>query len=184
MSIERATSTVIVNLHSFFQVEKTVNMVRGALNFIDDIQQAQEITNYPPRDPLTDAEFRKYLDPVGQLIKPEEFRNAIYFGGVEASLRLDSDFFSLRFQKFDSNIERVNFIFEFRKVVWKHLLNVYPSGLSGRQRIDYMKRKAYEYEQLKNSWRNVDNDKQVRINDRSCCRERALYLMNYFFFCS
>lgn len=116
-------------------VEKTLNIVRGAFNFIEDIQQAQEITSQPPRPPLTDSEFRKYLDPVGQLIKPEEFRNAIYYGGVEPSLR---------------------------KVVWKHLLNVYPEGLSGKQRIEYMKRKSYEYEQLKSAWKNIGNNEQMK----------------------
>lgn len=40
----------------------------------------------------------------------------------------------------------------FRKVVWKHLLNVYPEGLSGRERLDYMKQKTNEYLALREVW--------------------------------
>lgn len=38
------------------------------------------------------------------------------------------------------------------QVVWRYLLNVYPDGLSGQERMDYMKRKTKEYEQLKREW--------------------------------
>lgn len=38
------------------------------------------------------------------------------------------------------------------QVVWRYLLNVYPDGLTGRERMDYMKRKSREYEQLKSEW--------------------------------
>ena len=37
-------------------------------------------------------------------------------------------------------------------MVWRYLLNVYPDGLSGQERMDYMKRKTREYEQLKAQW--------------------------------
>ena len=37
-------------------------------------------------------------------------------------------------------------------MVWRYLLNVYPDGLTGRERMDYMKRKSREYEQLKSEW--------------------------------
>ncbi|MGH0161981.1 UNVERIFIED_CONTAM: hypothetical protein FKN15_042379 [Acipenser sinensis] len=38
------------------------------------------------------------------------------------------------------------------EVVWRYLLNVYPDGLTGQERMDYMKRKTREYEQLKGEW--------------------------------
>lgn len=38
------------------------------------------------------------------------------------------------------------------QVVWRYLLNVYPDGLSGQERMDYMKRKTREYDQLKREW--------------------------------
>ena len=41
---------------------------------------------------------------------------------------------------------------QLRKVVWKHLLGVYPPGLDGRQRLDYMRQKSVEYDKLKNNW--------------------------------
>lgn len=105
---------------SSLQMERTFNLVQRALgNLSDDNVQ-------PPRPPLTDAEFRKFLDPIGQIIYSKELRAVIYLGGVEPSLR---------------------------KVVWKHLLNVYPNAMSGRERMDYMKRKAQEYQNLKEKWK-------------------------------
>ncbi|XP_058873369.1 TBC1 domain family member 25 isoform X2 [Acipenser ruthenus] len=76
----------------------------------------------PFKSPLSDAEFHSYLNHQGQLTRPEDLRLRIYHGGVEPSLR---------------------------KVVWRYLLNVYPDGLTGQERMDYMKRKTREYEQLK-----------------------------------
>ncbi|XP_067095624.1 TBC1 domain family member 25 [Osmerus mordax] len=79
----------------------------------------------PFKPPLSDAEFHSYLNGQGQLYRPEELRLRIYHGGVEPSLR---------------------------KVVWRYLLNVYPDGLTGQERMDYMKRKTREYDQLKREW--------------------------------
>lgn len=79
----------------------------------------------PFKPPLSDAEFHNYLNSQGQLSRPEELRLRIYHGGVESSLR---------------------------KVVWRYLLNVYPDGLTGQERMDYMKRKTREYDQLKSEW--------------------------------
>ncbi|KAJ3586540.1 hypothetical protein NHX12_012937 [Muraenolepis orangiensis] len=79
----------------------------------------------PFKPPLSDTEFHCYLNGQGQLTRPEELRLRIYHGGVEPSLR---------------------------KVVWRYLLNVYPGGLSGQERMDYMKRKTREYDQLKGEW--------------------------------
>ncbi|XP_023289174.1 TBC1 domain family member 25 isoform X2 [Orussus abietinus] len=107
------------------KMERTLNMVQRALgNLGEESQQNVQ----PPRPPLTDAEFRKFLDPVGQVVHSKELRAVIYFGGIEPSLR---------------------------KVVWKHILNVYPEGMSGRERMDYMKRKAQEYQTLRERWRSL-----------------------------
>ncbi|XP_034951655.1 TBC1 domain family member 25 [Chelonus insularis] len=106
------------------KVEKTFNMVQRALGNLGEESSQQNIQ--PPRPPLTDAEFRQFLDPIGQVIHSKELRAVIYFGGIEPSLR---------------------------KVVWKHILNVYPEGMSGRERMDYMKRKAQEYLILRERWK-------------------------------
>ncbi|XP_072223508.1 TBC1 domain family member 25 isoform X2 [Leuresthes tenuis] len=96
---------------------------------LSKVQQAltwsygEEIKPFKP--PLNDSEFHSYLNGQGQLTRPEELRLRIYHGGVEPSLR---------------------------KVVWRYLLNVYPDGLSGQERMDYMKRKTREYDQLKREW--------------------------------
>lgn len=78
------------------------------------------------RPPLSDNEFRYYCDSVGQIIHQTELRKVIYAGGIEPSLR---------------------------RVVWKHILNVYPAGLTGKERMDYMKRKSAEYYNLRETWR-------------------------------
>jgi len=80
----------------------------------------------PPSKPLmSDAEFRTFLDAVGCLVQPQQFRLAVYQSGVEPSLR---------------------------KVVWRHLLNIYPDSLTGRERFDYLRRKSNEYFRLRNEW--------------------------------
>lgn len=54
-------------------------------------------------------------------------------------------------------------VFLFRKVVWKHLLNVYPEGMSGRERMDYIKKKATEYEKLRDTWKQAIAQVIIRI---------------------
>lgn len=78
------------------------------------------------RPPLSDSEFRYYCDSVGQIIHQMELRKVIFSGGIDPSLR---------------------------RVVWKHILNVYPSGLTGKERMDYIKKKSAEYYNLREKWR-------------------------------
>uniref|UniRef100_A0A182MBP1 Rab-GAP TBC domain-containing protein n=1 Tax=Anopheles culicifacies TaxID=139723 RepID=A0A182MBP1_9DIPT len=82
----------------------------------------------PIRPPLADAEFRKLQDSVGQILAPEQLRKVIYLGGIDPSLR---------------------------RVVWKHILNVYPDGMTGRERMEYMKKKSAEYFRLRDVWRST-----------------------------
>ena len=98
----------------------------------DQNQQSQQQLLLNP--PLSDREFRSFLDNVGELVRPRELRIVIYKGGVEPALR---------------------------KVVWKHLLGVYPNGLDGRQRLEYMRHKSYEYDKLKNSWMEIVTSGQL-----------------------
>ncbi|XP_054285046.1 TBC1 domain family member 25-like [Macrosteles quadrilineatus] len=118
------------------QVERTFNMVQRALNLVEEqtASFAPAPSSIPPRPPLTDAEFRTFLDPIGQVVRDKELRAVIYFGGIEPSLR---------------------------KVIWKHILNVYPEGMSGKERMDYMKRKSAEYEKLRDTWREMLKNGQM-----------------------
>ena len=79
---------------------KTLNMVQRALNLGDDGASSLQ----PPRPPLSDSEFRKFLDPVGQIMHSKELRSVIYFGGIDSSLRclvkLRCFFVSFRFVLF------------------------------------------------------------------------------------
>nr|XP_002131277.1 TBC1 domain family member 25-like [Ciona intestinalis] len=92
---------------------------------------------FPSKPPLDDVEFRTYLDENGVLVKPEDLRLRVYHGGVAPALR---------------------------KVVWRMLLNIFPIHLTGKERIEYMKRKTSEYEQLRSKWQaqaDLDRVKQL-----------------------
>ncbi|XP_013412563.2 TBC1 domain family member 25-like isoform X2 [Lingula anatina] len=84
----------------------------------------------PVKPPMGDKELQNFLDSDGCLLNPQEFRFSVYQGGVEPSLR---------------------------KVVWRHLLNVFPDGLSGKERMSYLKKKSQEYYKLRDFWRDHVN---------------------------
>ena len=93
---------------------------KAALNL--DIEEKQAEPSHPP---VSDAQFRSFLNKVGQMVSPREFRLAVYRGGLEPCMR---------------------------KVAWKHLLNVYPAGLTGGERVKYLKEKSALYYTLKSDW--------------------------------
>ena len=93
----------------------------------------------PQKAAMSDAEFRNFQDAVGCLIQPQQFRLAVYQAGVETSLR---------------------------RVVWRHLLNIYPDNMTGRERFDYLKKKSNEYFKLRDEWhgKTVAEDKKNTMN--------------------
>lgn len=103
------------------QMEKTFSIVQKAFNLSEET-----MSTLPPRIPLSDSEFRLFLDALGQVQRSDELRKVIFFGGIEPSLR---------------------------RVVWKHILNVYPSGMNGQQRMAFMKRKSEHYYRLRDVWK-------------------------------
>ncbi|KAL0849374.1 hypothetical protein ABMA28_013679 [Loxostege sticticalis] len=103
-----------------------MNHVEKTFNMVSRALNLYEDPNTPPRAPLCDIEFRAFLDAVGQITNPTKLREVIYCGGIDPSLR---------------------------KVVWKHILNVYPDGMTGKERMDYIKRKANEYYALRTRWK-------------------------------
>ncbi|XP_023339520.1 TBC1 domain family member 25 isoform X3 [Eurytemora carolleeae] len=105
--------------------------MRTALNI--DLEERNEEPTVPP---VTDAHFRTFLNKVGQMVSPREFRLAVYRGGLEPSLR---------------------------KIGWKHLLNVYPAGMTGGERIRHLRELSAGYSQLKSDW--MDLVLQGRITD-------------------
>lgn len=103
------------------QMEKTFSIVQKAFNLSEET-----MASLPPRIPLSDTEFRLFLDSLGQIQRCDELRKVIFFGGIEPSLR---------------------------RVVWKHILNVYPHAMNGKQRMDYMRRKSDYYYKLRDTWK-------------------------------
>ena len=75
--------------------------------------------------PLSEKEFRTYLNKVGELTEARDLRLAVYQKGADPALR---------------------------KVVWKHILGIYPLGLAGKDRVEFVKRKCNEYEDMKHKW--------------------------------
>ncbi|ESO90560.1 hypothetical protein LOTGIDRAFT_62468, partial [Lottia gigantea] len=102
------------------QIGRSVTSMQRAMGFRGDDDFK------PCKPPMSDSEFHNYLDSVGFLLKPQEFRLGIYQGGIEASLR---------------------------RVAWRHLCNIYPANMTGRERFDYMKRKEKEYYHLREEWK-------------------------------
>ncbi|KAG7311361.1 hypothetical protein JYU34_002400 [Plutella xylostella] len=103
-----------------------MNHVEKTFNMVSRALNLYEDPNNAPRPPLCDTEFRTFLDGVGQITNVPRLREVIYCGGIDPSLR---------------------------KVVWKHILNVYPEGMTGKERMDYIKRKANEYYALRKKWK-------------------------------
>ncbi|XP_046334579.1 TBC1 domain family member 25-like isoform X1 [Haliotis rufescens] len=90
------------------------------------LKQTDEELYRPMKPPMSDMEFHNYLDSGGFMIKPQEFRLSIYQGGIEPSLR---------------------------RVTWRHLLNIFPANLSGKERFDYLKGREREYYRLRDEWK-------------------------------
>ena len=94
--------------------------MKTALN-MDIKDRFEDLSNKP----VSDEDFRRFLNKVGQLVSPREFRLSVYKGGLEPGIR---------------------------KVAWKHLLNIYPAGLTGRERVKYLQDSSATYLQLKSDW--------------------------------
>ncbi|CAK1550066.1 unnamed protein product [Leptosia nina] len=114
-----------------------MNQVEKTFNMVSRALNLYEDPNTPPRPPLNDVEFRSFLDPVGRIYNIAKLKEVIYCGGIEPSLR---------------------------KVVWKHILNVYPEGMTGKERMDYIKKKANEYYSLKTKWKDCIQSGKVNAD--------------------
>ena len=73
------------------------------------------------KQPLGESEFKHYLDSDGRIIQHAELKQRIFEGGID---------------------------FKLRRVIWRYLLNIYPIGLTGMQRVDYMKSLSQQYYRL------------------------------------
>lgn len=101
----------------------------------------ETVVDLPPKPPLADEEFRMFLDPLGRIQRCDELRKVIFFGGIDPSLR---------------------------RVVWKHILDVYPNVMSGNQRMDYMRRKSEQYYKLRETWKTaIQQGKNTFITDKT-----------------
>ncbi|NXI48362.1 TBC25 protein, partial [Galbula dea] len=104
------------------QVGRTLARAQAALAWSEGGSLPSPPLPPSPCAPLSDADLRSYLGPGGRLLRPQDLRLHVFHGGVEPGLR---------------------------KVVWRYLLNVFPAGLSGQERLAHLRRKAGEYAALK-----------------------------------
>lgn len=118
-------ATFLQNSGLFGTFQTTVFNMSKVFNYN---KKQPEAGSLKERRPLTDSEFKKYMDSVGNLTKDKEFRMHVYQNGVEHSLR---------------------------KVVWKHLLNVFPKEFNGKKRFEYLKKKTEEYIIIRNKWKKL-----------------------------
>jgi hypothetical protein len=70
------------------------------------------------KQPLGEAEFKNFLDSDARIIQPNELKQRIFEGGIDPKLR---------------------------RIIWRFLLNIYPVGLTGMQRVDYIKSLSEQY---------------------------------------
>ncbi len=128
------------------------------MGLLDDLSSGPQDHPQDPCDahgPLTERDVRQYLNKVGEVVAPREMRLAVYQRGLSQHVR---------------------------KVMWKHLLGVYPvgpgpagsgsnsgssGGMDGRDRVRYIKRKSDEYEDLKKTW--VDMVLHGKVTDDLKC---------------
>jgi len=92
------------------------------MTFIDWISGGHERHSSKP---VGEGDLKRFLDSEGRLIYANELRQAIYEGGVEPS---------------------------FRKIIWRHLLNIFPINITSRERIEYLKVVSNRYEKCVNRY--------------------------------
>ena len=69
--------------------------------------------------PVGEDDLTLFLDTEGRLVHANELRQAIYEGGIEPSCR---------------------------RVVWRHLLNIFPMNMTTFERAEYLNEVSREYE--------------------------------------
>ncbi|CAL1261908.1 unnamed protein product [Larinioides sclopetarius] len=77
---------------------------------------------------VDEAEYNSLLDKEGRVVNNRELHMSVFRGGVEPSMR---------------------------PVIWKHLLNVFPQGLTLQERNSYLSSKCEEYYQLRYRWQHL-----------------------------
>lgn len=80
----------------------SMHIIRDLFHFVGRRLKSDPAACKPAKPPMTDSDFRSFLDGSGRLRSEREFRERVYQGGIEHNLR---------------------------KVAWRHLLNVFPPGL-------------------------------------------------------
>ncbi|CAM4983532.1 unnamed protein product [Rotaria socialis] len=91
--------------------------------------------------PVDENEYNKFLDSEGRLINVNELRQAIYQGGIESSIR---------------------------KLIWGHLLNIFPINMTSLERNEYLRDVSIEYEKLKGRWKDMQqHNENIRTTMRA-----------------
>ncbi|XP_035229801.1 TBC1 domain family member 25-like [Stegodyphus dumicola] len=95
------------------------------------VQRAFSFESYSDereRPPLDEIGYNSLLDQEGRVVNHRELHMAVYKGGVEPAMR---------------------------PTVWKHLLNVFPHGMTLEERNSYLNSKSEEYYRLRYRWQHL-----------------------------
>jgi hypothetical protein len=124
--VEKSLPSITTRIHKALSLaeETIIPKSHHVLSLLDSATAGSHLDGNEFR-PLSEKEFRSFLNKVGEVAKPRELRLAVYQAGADSSLR---------------------------KVLWKHLLGVYPGGITGKERIEFIKRQSTEYGNMKQIW--------------------------------
>ncbi len=108
--------------------------------------EAAHLFNKYTKTPLTDAEYKNFIDSDGRVVHFGELRQRVFDGGCEPTRRKD---------------------------IWPMLLDIYPNySLTAKQRNEFIRDKSNDYNQLKSSlWFNLNksilkNQKMLNVFDK------------------
>ncbi|TGZ60742.1 hypothetical protein CRM22_008352 [Opisthorchis felineus] len=104
------------------RLSKTMASVQRAIGLKYENEQGLQLQD----SPISDAQFRDYLDALGRVTQLEKFCWHVYRCGLEPSVR---------------------------KVGWRLLLSVYPADTTGQERISLLECKTRQYVTMKQTWK-------------------------------
>lgn len=94
------------------------------------------VSERPRPPPVTEDEWRGFLDGEGRVANSNEFRRRVFQGGVDPSIR---------------------------KEVWKFLLGYFPLDSTYEERLELQANRKTEYDVLKNQWQSVSANQAKRF---------------------
>lgn len=87
---------------------------------------------------LSQSDWLSYLDPKGRVVRADEMRAKVFFGGIHPELR---------------------------PIIWRHLLGVFPANMTAKERMQYVIQFHKKYLQLRKEWQSKDPSEIRQLTD-------------------